>query len=82
MHIDIAKDFRGRNIGQSLIEKFFDQVKTSGSKGIYAVVREDNAAGCNFFTRMGFSTISRHVMFLPELKTYRETHTIVFGRQF
>lgn len=81
MHIDIEKEFRGRDIGQSLIEKFFDQAKAGGYKGIHAVVREDNAAGRKFFERMGFSAISRHSMFLPEPGIYRESHTIVYGKQ-
>lgn len=78
LHIDIKEEFRGKSVGQRLMEKFFDQARKRGAQGIHVITREDNKAACRFFERMGFVILSRHPMFVLDKEDFLQSHTLVY----
>lgn len=80
LHVNIHKDFRGRHIGEILIEKFIEQVRLKGVKGIHFGAREDNIPACRFFERMGFSPINRYAAVFPYGNIFQKHYTIIYGK--
>ena len=81
LHINISNGFRGKHIGQKLMERFFLQVTSSGLHGTHVITREDNISACNFFEKVGFVIVSRHPMFALNHGSYQFSHTIVYGKE-
>ena len=80
LHINILKNFRGQHAGQRLVEKFCEQVKTAGLKGVYASVREDNAPARLFFEQMGFTVIGRRPRIWLAGEDQQNTDTVIYGK--
>lgn len=81
LHVNINKDFRGQHIGDFLVEKFIEQAKSKGIKGIHFGVREDNAPARNFFERMGFYPINRYAAVFPYGKIFQKHYTVIYGKE-
>ena len=80
LHINIQQGFRSQQVGQRLMEKFFEQVKSAGLPGIHAVTRQENVGACRFFERMGFQALSRHALVVPSENGQIEGKTVVYGK--
>ncbi len=48
--------YRGKGIGQKLIERSFEETIKLGFKNIEVVTQLDNFRACNFYKKMGFET--------------------------
>ncbi|MDD2752152.1 MAG: GNAT family N-acetyltransferase [Candidatus Omnitrophica bacterium] len=79
LHIDIKEGFRHRQIGRQLMERFFQQARAKGVKGIQLSVRGDNFYGRRFFERMGFRLLGEFPMAMPVGKSYKFGQTAVYG---
>lgn len=81
LHVNIQKDFRGKNTGIKLLGCFLNQVRQRGLSGVYAIVRSDNVGGCQFFEKAGFVKLSQHpAYFLSSEKIFKGA-TFVFGKK-
>jgi ribosomal protein S18 acetylase RimI-like enzyme len=80
LHVNVRSGFRGERVGERLVGKFFDQVKAARLPGIHASVRGDNAPGCRFFERMGFTEVARYRMILPKNDSWLNTHMVIYGK--
>ncbi len=65
LHLNIERAFRGQRIGEHLVTRFLQQLKTAGVPGTRATVRGDNPAACRFFERMGFTVLGRAQVAFP-----------------
>ncbi len=81
LHLNIDRDFRGKNIGAKLMECFVSQVRQKDLHGIYAIVRSDNVGGCQFFEKSGFVRLSQHPAFFLSANKIFKGATIVLGRK-
>jgi len=81
LHIDIKHDFRGKKIGQSLMERFFTQAKSSGIPGVYLTARQDNIAACRFFERIGFSVLARYPLVIPAINDFQVIYSVLYVKQ-
>ncbi|MEW5758691.1 MAG: GNAT family N-acetyltransferase [Candidatus Omnitrophota bacterium] len=79
LHINLKNGYRGQNIGRGLVDKFIDQLRAKGIKGVYASVREDNTFGCNFFEHLGFRILAKHSLVLSNKNGLY--YTITYGKQ-
>ena len=57
LHVNVQQRFRGQQIGRRLVERFLEQARSAGVRGVHAAVRGDNEASCRFFARMGFAEL-------------------------
>ena len=80
LHINLKKGFRGKLIGEKLIQTFLKQAKDAGLPGVHLVTQAENEPACRFFERMGFSRISQHPTVWPEGKNFRKTHTLIYAK--
>jgi ribosomal protein S18 acetylase RimI-like enzyme len=78
LHINLRQSFRGQHVGQHLIERFIEQVKVAGMRGISVSVREGNSAACRFFERLGFTPLSRYPIILPYSGVSQIDYTVVY----
>jgi ribosomal protein S18 acetylase RimI-like enzyme len=81
LHINLQKNFRGKNIGSSLVKNFLWQAGESGIKGVYAAVRGDNEPARKMFTRMGFKILNSSPFVLSAGKFCRVYDKIVYGKK-
>ncbi len=81
LHINVDSRYRHQQAGRHLMEKFFTMVRRRNLPGIHAVVRADNAAGRQFFEKMGFVQLSRHPLIWPEGEKDRQRYTLVYGKR-
>ncbi|MBI3332680.1 MAG: GNAT family N-acetyltransferase [Candidatus Omnitrophica bacterium] len=61
LHINLMQQFRGRRIGERLIQRFIEQAQREGLKGIHLVTREDNLPARRFFQQVGFLELGRRL---------------------
>lgn len=78
-HINIRHGFRGRKLGQQLVESFRQQADRAGVCGIHVVARGDNAGGLAFFEAMGFHLLREQPLVLPQGRRFGRTSTVVYG---
>jgi GNAT superfamily N-acetyltransferase len=81
LHINLRDGFRGQRLGARLIERFIDQAKSAGIKGVHASVLDDNITASRFFTRVGFNLLRRYPVFLPNDNACCLHHTLIYGRR-
>lgn len=75
LHVNVRKGFRGKNLAPQLMQKFFEQVKGAGLRGVHANVHRGNVNGRRFFEAMGFSPLA------PSAQVGEATQTsIVYGK--
>ena len=80
LHINVNTNFRGRAVGQRLMECFIKQARDAGVKGIHAIVTAENISAGRFFEKAGFLELSRHRMLVPDGKQDKLSYSIVYGR--
>ena len=74
-HVNVRKGFRGKKLAPQLMERFFEQVKAAGVRGVHANVHGGNVNGRHFFEAMGFAPLS------PSAHGDEEAQTsIVYGK--
>lgn len=81
LHVNIQQEFRGHEVGRRLVEKFCEQARAAGLKGVYASVNANNRAACQFFERLRFILLSAS----PATETDRNRHTperVIYGTRF
>jgi hypothetical protein len=81
LHINIAEYFRGQGIGRLLVERFFQQLKSFGIKGIHLSVRQDNIGACKFFESLGFIVLNSYPMVMPEKGVLQLNRTVVYMKK-
>jgi ribosomal protein S18 acetylase RimI-like enzyme len=81
LHVNVDKSGRGQQIGQQLVERFFEQVKAAGLSGVHASVRGDNAGGRKFFEQLGFTEVARRPMILPKNDGWLDTYSVIYGKK-
>jgi len=81
LHVNLQQGFRGRRIGERLVQRFLQQAVAAGVPGVRAAVRSDNAAAGRFFARLGFVEISRVSVVFPSDRRLKRRDTIVYGRR-
>jgi ribosomal protein S18 acetylase RimI-like enzyme len=74
LHMNVQKGFRSQNVGKRLVERFIEQVKVRGLRGIHLAVRQDNVRARKFFQHLGFIEITRY----PTVYTRKGPHNIVY----
>ena len=79
LHLNVAREFRGRHVGRRLIERFLAQGRRAGVRGAQAAVRGDNTTACQFFERCGFRILSRHPVIACDGSGYQRRETFVYG---
>jgi ribosomal protein S18 acetylase RimI-like enzyme len=82
LHINLRRGFRGQQVGQQLMERFFEQARQARLSGIHAGVSADNAAGRRFFEGFGFVEIGRESRFRFPDAPDQVTFTIIYGKRF
>ena len=80
LHINLARDVRGRAIGPALMDRFLSQARAHGARGVHATVRADNPAACRFFERMGFRAVGRYHVIFPRGRRYEAHDTVFYGK--
>lgn len=78
LHIDIKDGFRGKQIGQRLMESFFAQAKSRCIPGMYLTVHQDNAPARKFFEKMGFHLLNRYPMMMPENGGFKINYSALY----
>lgn len=81
LHVNVEKGFRSQNVGRSLVERFIEQVKVAGLRGIYMAVREDNVGGRRFFEHLGFIELSRYPTVYTRGGPHKTVYAIVLGKK-
>jgi ribosomal protein S18 acetylase RimI-like enzyme len=81
LHINLRPEARGQQVGDQLVEKFFEQMRAAGVTGVHVGVSEANAGGRQFFQRLGFSELGRQGRFRHPLAPDRLTQTILYGKR-
>ena len=79
-HINLVRQARGQRVGKALVERFIERVHQQHLPGVHVSVRDDNAAACRFFERLGFTSISRHPVMLPEGERDALHHTVIYAK--
>ena len=54
LHINLLPVARGKGLGRVLMERWFDQLRNSGSPGCHLSTLVENTRAVSFFERMGF----------------------------
>lgn len=54
MHINILPEYQRRGFGKELIERFFDEVKGQGARGVHLGMARHNVGARVFYERIGF----------------------------
>lgn len=52
--LKVSKDYRGRHIGQMLLQKASEVALSQGYRGIYCVCQDNNPGACLFYLNYGF----------------------------
>ena len=81
LHVNVRQGFRGRQVGQRLVERFLEQARQAGVAGVHASVRGDNVAGRHFFERLGFAPLGRSPVALPAGTQLEFHETIIYGKR-
>lgn len=79
LHINLAKEFRGKGIGEKLIETYLNFLKGEGVRGVHFGTVSEGAK--NFFLKTGFTVLFQSTR--TYLKPYlgKEINFYVFGRE-
>jgi len=81
LHIDILPEFRRKQIGRQLIEKFFDQCRAAGIPGVHLSTRDDNKGGRDFFISMGFKQHNSYPMAFPLGGGSRRGYAVIYVKK-
>ena len=62
--IYVSKDFHGKNIGQTLLEKALDTARSRKAEYVWLGVWEENQKAIRFYRKNGFVEFGQHVFLL------------------
>lgn len=65
LHMNLTERARGQKIGSALVEKFLDQARGMGLRGVHLPTKADNADAQRFFSRHGFKPIANVTAYRP-----------------
>jgi GNAT superfamily N-acetyltransferase len=80
LHVNLKDGFRGKHVGQQLVEVFCKHARAAGAPGVHAGVSAENERACRFFQGMGFAELHRE----PRLRKPDGSgilYTIIFVKQ-
>lgn len=60
LHIDMAKDYRGKGIGTKMMEALTQHLREKGVKGVQLTCGADNDGAVRFYTRFGFKVLNKN----------------------
>ena len=78
LHIGIAEDFRGRQVGQRLMKALVCHAEGLGIGEITASVHDANTAAGNFFESQGFAVRERYPMILIRDGKEEHYHSLLY----
>jgi len=78
LHIGIAGDFRGRQVGQRLVNALVDHARGSGIAELSASVHDANKAAALFFEAQGFTVRERYPMVLVRDGKEEHYHSLLY----
>jgi ribosomal protein S18 acetylase RimI-like enzyme len=78
MHIGVAKEFRGKQAGQQLVDTLLAYALGKGITEISASVSDSNTAACHFFERLGFVAGDRYPMMMSYGDTFKQYYSISY----
>lgn len=81
LHINLREAFRGKGIGQQLIDALTAQLTEAGVCGLHAAVRGDNVAVCRLFERLGFAVLYRQPIVWPEEGVFKPHERVIYGKR-
>ena len=81
LHLNLQERFRGRRIGQRLLEPFLAHARRERVPGMHAAVRSTNHRACRFFERRGFTVLSRHPSMTLGAAADEHYETMIYGLQ-
>ncbi len=78
MHIGVAKNFRGQQVGERLVDALLNYAKERSVDQITASVHDGNRAACRFFERLGFKPQERYPMVMAYGDSLQNYHSIFY----
>lgn len=82
LHINVKKEFRGRDLGRRLMNEFIGEMKKRGSQGVHLVTREDNLSARRFFEQFGFRELARRRVFRLDGEGRQTQESVIYGKRF
>ena len=80
LHMNLSKEFRGKDLGRLLMEKFVEQAQQRGVTGIHLMTRKDNLPARRFFERMEFRELGERAGIRLDGDALKGV-TVVYGRK-
>ena len=81
LHLNLRREWRGRQLGAQLVNRFVSHAAARGVRGVCAAVRGDNLPACRFFQRLGFQELHRHPVAWPSGSAeYRQHDRIIYAK--
>ena len=81
LHVNLERAWRGRQIGERLVEPFLRQAGAARLRGVYASVRGDNPSARRFFERLGFAPVATSFVTFPAGAALETYETVVYGKR-
>ncbi len=81
LHVGIAKDFRGQDIGGRLVCSLMDYAKGRGITEMTASVHAGNVPACRFFESAGFEAREQYPMVMAQGDSWVKYHSIVYVKK-
>ena len=78
LHIGIAGDFRGQQVGHRLVSALVEYALTLGITELAASVHDANKAAAGFFESQGFKVRERHPMILIRDGKEEHYHSLLY----
>jgi ribosomal protein S18 acetylase RimI-like enzyme len=81
LHVNLATEFRGEQLGRQLVEVFCAYARAAGLRGVHAGVREDNGRGRNFFEQLGFTVVGRYPLMRWPEPPHQLLSSVIYGKR-
>jgi len=81
LHLNVRKDYRGRKVGAGLMQRFIQQAREAGIRGIHLSAREDNSNACKFFESQGFKLLKRYPGADPNSTNGNMVYTLIYAKE-
>jgi ribosomal protein S18 acetylase RimI-like enzyme len=78
LHIGIAEDFRGQQVGRTLVNTLADHARKRGIGQLAASVHDANKAAGAFFEAQGFAVVERYPMVLIRDGKEEHYHSLLY----
>jgi ribosomal protein S18 acetylase RimI-like enzyme len=81
LHIGIAKDSRGQEVGQKLIGKILEHSKECHLYEMTASIQDSHTMACSFFEQQGFEIKEKHPMSLSRDGEVERYHSLLYVKK-